>query len=188
MRRVSILLALSWSLPLHAAQSPARNTVGRGFANCDVGAFANPAAGRVPILAEPRNGARVLGRLPVWEDDGRAKGAYLDVMLISNGWARIANVASSTGKAPNGWIPARHLRFTMQTNVGFSEPTPKSKIVLTTGWFFGKTIQAIESCQGEWLKLKVRVDGSKPQTAWFRGACNNQETTCDGAVGDMAPE
>lgn len=153
---------------------------------CSVPAYAS--AGRKPIkvFEAPRGSADTLGYLPVSKDeDGKRKGAYVTIVSMQQGWALIADAASwdNSEQGPNGWVEARHLRLALQTSLGFASPNPDSTIVVATDWLMPNQILKLEDCEGEWVKARVLTKG-QGRSGWFRGACANQETTCDGVVGD----
>lgn len=153
---------------------------------CSVPAYASPDRKPVKVYSAPHRSADALGYLPVSKDeDGNRKGAYVTIISMQRDWALVADTVSwdISERGPNGWVEARHLRFTLQTNHGFASPNPESTILITTDWLMPSRIRKLEDCYREWVFVTVKSVG-KARKAWFRGACANQETTCDGVTGD----
>lgn len=142
------------------------------------------------VYAAPRRNAAARGELLLSRDEeGHRKGAYVTIADIDQGWALVTGVMSwdNMTEGPEGWVETRHLRFVLQTHSGFAAPDPQARIVVTApNWLTPAQIRTLEDCQGKWIKAAVRIQ-RKTRSAWFRGACANQETTCDGSVGDPLP-
>lgn len=104
-----------------------------------------------------------------------------------------------------GWIAASMAQVNIQSGIGRARPDAKSEalIDLKGDWLteFG-TIDAIRGCAGEWLLVDYRITQERtpggalealPEaeqrqgTAWFRGICQVEETTCDMASVDDKP-
>lgn len=96
-----------------------------------------------------------------------------------------------------GWIRSHLAQIGVQSSLGYARPDARSPRVLDlkgqwlteAGW-----VNGIRACSGEWLLLDFVLEnrgraGGAPAagrsapvttgTAWFRGICSIQETTCD---------
>jgi len=96
-----------------------------------------------------------------------------------------------------GWIPDNAAQIGIQSALGYARPDAGSPIILDLDddWLTDMgDLQAIRACSGPWLLLDYhlrrerRPSGalidipdteSRTGTAWFRGICANQYTTCD---------
>ena len=96
-----------------------------------------------------------------------------------------------------GWIPANAAQIGIQSALGYARPDAGSPIILDLDddWLTDMgDLQAIRACAGPWLLLDYhlrrerRPSGAlidipdtenRTGTAWFRGICANQYTTCD---------
>jgi len=96
-----------------------------------------------------------------------------------------------------GWIANDMIQFGVQSSLGYARPDPESPIVLDIGsdWLTDSAyIDAVRGCSGEWVLLdytlyayqtesggraEYPLEDRKKGTAWFRGLCANQYTTCD---------
>jgi len=96
-----------------------------------------------------------------------------------------------------GWIPANAAQIGIQSALGYMRPDADSPVILDLGsdWLTDMSdIQTIRACSGPWLLLDYRVRRERTptealldipdaairtDTAWFRGICANQYTTCD---------
>jgi len=104
-----------------------------------------------------------------------------------------------------GWIRSDSAQVGIQSSLGYAKPSADSPLIvdLNTGWLSDLAqIKDIRSCAGPWLLLdyktmhEYRKDGKfvklnsaeqKQGTAWFRGICSNQYTTCDMRSVDVPP-
>jgi len=96
-----------------------------------------------------------------------------------------------------GWIPDDAAQIGVQSALGHARPDTASPLVLDIGddWVtdMGWT-GAIRGCSGDWLLIDYQIERARtptgamidlPETkrltgtAWFRGICANQKTTCD---------
>jgi len=148
-----------------------------------------PVIRSAPSFAAPIIGRMTHKRLP--DGDG-LRGVGIEVTAISGDWVQIdattADPELGTVATPAGWIEVPDVYFVMQTSAGFSRPDAKSRQVYATDdWIYRKAILGIRDCRGGWLRLTINGDaeereGQKPNivTAWFRGFCGIEETTCDG--------
>jgi hypothetical protein len=161
-------------------------------APCAIEAYAAPYGKPVKIHAAPRRDAAMRGTLPLSRDEeGRAKGAYVTITAIDGRWAKVTGVTAwdydNNTASPDGWVEARHLRMVLQTHSGFAAPDPQSRVMVAApDWLMPGQIKQLEDCRSNWVKVAVRSSGRRI-SAWFRGACANQETTCDGTMGDPLP-
>lgn len=190
MRSIALLVLISAVTSSAVAGNLPSSTQQRDQSRCSIPAFADPDARPIAIRStHDRHGKRV-GTLPLsWSEDGQRKGAYMTIKKLESGRALISDVVSwdNITTAPSGWVEARHLRFVLQTFRGFADKDHLSPVVLTLDdWLFPRQIRQLAECDGEWVKAVVRIEGHN-RTAWFRGSCANQETTCDGLVGDPLP-
>lgn len=154
------------------------------------------------IRSAPTHHAPIVGTILPEELEGedQARGVDLRVDRIAGEFVHIAALPAVPERGlratPAGWIQQDGIFFTMQTAAGFSRPSEKSRqIFATDDWVYRKAIVRIEDCRKEWLKLVVANDEDyEPDdedmsrwtftTAWFRGFCGIEETTCDGVTGD----
>lgn len=133
------------------------------------------------------------------------------------GWLRIRDAQDREGSDINGrelpprpvyqgegWIRSHMAQVGIQSSLGYLRPDTRSPRVLDlqgrwltdAGW-----ISNIRACAGEWLLLDFVIEnrdrGGAPATgrsapvtigtAWFRGICSVQETTCDMRSVDNQP-
>lgn len=155
---------------------------------CAVSAYILPPA-EPAVRAMPRRSGAVVGRLKTAHYDvDDIEGADVTIVELRDGWARIAAASAwneVTHDIPAGWVETRHLAFVLQTELGFAAPDPDSAIAYSAeDWISSRQVRRYLGCRGEWLHLTVRDERGKPRTGWFRGACSNQRTTCDGTYGD----
>jgi hypothetical protein len=154
------------------------------------------------IRSAPSHHAPVIGTIVPERLEGEedARGVDLRVDRIAGDFVHVAALPAIPERGlratPAGWVQQDGVFFTMQTAAGFSRPSEKSRQVFATDdWIYRKMIVRIEECRGEWLKLVVANDDDYDAddedngrwtftTAWFRGFCGNEETTCDGVTGD----
>ncbi len=145
------------------------------------------------VRAGPSKTAKVIGSLPPAkksEDFEIPFATMFDVVEAKDGWFRIENAAEwavgqlEPSMLPKGWISGRFVGFNLQTEVGFAAPNPKSaRVFQSATWEGPPTKRGITDCAGEWVKINYGPV-SAPKQAWFRGVCGNQETSCDGVLGD----
>lgn len=159
---------------------------------CTVSGFASGGEA-VPVWSEPFIGSEPVGVLPApdpHDEMGGRMAAEFGVAEARGGWFRIENggqwLADHSNPPPpgiSGWISGRHVRFALQTHMGFAEPNPRSAIRYRSR--DGDEPDALVSldCRGEWVKLLFSQDG-EVREGWFRGVCANQETSCDMPPGD----
>lgn len=152
-----------------------------------------PVIRSAPSFTAPIIGRMTHKRLP--DGDG-LRGVDIKVSAISGDWVQIeatkADPEHGTLATPAGWVEVHDIYFVMQTSVGFSRPDAQSRQVYATDdWIYRKAILSIRDCREGWLKLTINGDaedleGEKPNivTAWFRGFCGIEETTCDGVGHD----
>ncbi|MFZ1467920.1 MAG: hypothetical protein WAT09_02970 [Paracoccaceae bacterium] len=143
-----------------------------------------------PSLTSPVKGVLAKGQ-PGTDDEGF--GAEFVVVEMVGGWARIAQVTGPDGigpGGPEGWMDGGYIQFVAQTGRGYAAPDAGSDPVYTgTEWPYA---QALLDCSGDWAQIRFDVldlTGRETvslgqTTAWVRGACSNQRTTCDGLSGD----
>ena len=101
-----------------------------------------------------------------------------------------------------GWIPDDAAQIGIQSALGYASPDAASPLLLDIGddWVtdMGWT-GAIRGCSGDWLLVDYQIERARTPTgalvdlpenerprgtAWFRGICANQKTTCDMASVD----
>lgn len=107
--------------------------------------------------------------------------------------------------AGEGWIPDDAAPIGIQSALGYADPDAASPLLLDIGddWVtdMGWT-GAIRGCSGDWLLVDYQIERARTPTgalvdlpeaerprgtAWFRGICANQKTTCDMASVDRRP-
>lgn len=181
-------IAPALALLLAPAATWAQDLVRVAPTTCSIEAYA-----RLPneprVRAAPSRKAAVVGRLRATRYDADdIEGAYVTVVAIRDGWAEIADAPAPNDLAhpvPGGWVPTEALGLILQTRLGFAAPSPTSAVVYRDDDDIGRDrIRDFLGCSGEWLHLRIRGQDRKPVSGWFRGACANQRTSCDGAQGD----
>lgn len=161
------------------------------------GFSADDDAVEVHILAGPSADDLIVGIAPrlVPEGEDFARSAEFDIVEMRGGWARVENVVSfdQTQNAGQGWIHGDLIWFSVQTEMAFAAPDAGAEVVWTgDNW---PVARAVLDCTGEWALIRfddVQLVGNDfvsqgEVTAWVRGACGLQETTCDGTYGDRRP-
>jgi hypothetical protein len=96
-----------------------------------------------------------------------------------------------------GWIAAEAAQVGIQSAIGYARSDADSAVIVDLGddWLTDMgTLEAIRGCAGPWLLIEYQlvhsrsatgalldlpVKTQKKETAWFRGICSNQATTCD---------
>jgi hypothetical protein len=172
----------------------------------------NP-AGRT-VYAAPDAGSRRLGRvLPPFDPKGSALAASFEVIDGHDGWIRIEGAgddpqlietkprAMYSGK---GWIRGEGVSVTFQGSQLFAAPdwTSDMTVLVRTG-FDAYRMTGLIGCDGSWAQGRWQIDDPAEAVrilpaalvsrtplvveGWATGACNIQETTCDGLFGDRPP-
>ncbi len=148
-----------------------------------------PVIRSAPSFAAPIIGRMAHKRLP--DGDG-PRGVDIKVTALSGDWVQVeatkADPEHGALATPAGWLEVHDIYFVMQTSVGFSRPDAKSRhIYATDDWIYRKAILNIRDCREGWLKLTINGDAEEREgeksnivTAWFRGFCGIEETTCEG--------
>jgi hypothetical protein len=170
---------------------------GPAFADgtCTLPGFgADDDAVEVHILAGPSDESPIVGIAPrlVPEGEDFARSAEFDIVEMRDGWARVENVVSFDGTqiALPGWIHGSLIWFVVQTEKAFAAPDAAADVVWSgDNW---PVARAILDCDGDWALIRfddVQLVGNDfvsqgEVTAWVRGVCGLQETTCDGLQGD----
>lgn len=143
--------------------------------------------------------------------------AEFDVTEARSGWLKIEHQtielpegADKSALSPPpyegaGWIPSGAAQIGIQSALGYARPDADSPLIIDLGgeWLTDvASIDAIRACSGGWLLVDYRRDSEpgsaadfydwpadRPDrgTAWFRGVCSNQRTTCDMASVDRRP-
>lgn len=187
LRASVVVLALLAPAAIHAQDAAADLPV----ATCSIQAYAQPPHDH-RVRAAPNRKAATVGRLRATRYDADdIEGAYVTIVALDNGWAKIADAPAPNELAhpvPGGWVPIDALGLNLQTRLGFAAPNPGSAVVHRDEDDIGRErIQRFLGCSGEWLHLRIRSLDGRPVAGWFRGACANQRTSCDGVPGDWAP-
>jgi hypothetical protein len=151
----------------------------------------------VHILAGPSAEDPIVGIAPrlVPEGEDFARSAEFDIIAMRDGWARVENVVSFDGTqtAGSGWINGNLIWFVAQTEMAFAAPDAAADVVWSgDNW---PVARAVLDCDGDWALIRfddVQLVGNDfvsqgEVTAWVRGVCGLQETTCDGTYGDVRP-
>lgn len=203
----SLLLAVSLTMPSAATPALAAAAKSERLPPEKV-CLLNPVSwvreDRLPpvIRSAPSYHAPIIGKLlpEQLEGEDEPRGVDLRVDRIAGEFVRIEALPAiperGLAATPAGWVQQDAVFFTMQTAAGFARPNEKSRQVFATDdWIYRKMIVRIEDCRGGWLKLVVANDDDYDAdaenngrwtftTAWFRGFCGIEETTCDGVTGD----
>ena len=178
--------ALALVVPMAALAQEACNIPAYSVGNLGV---------RIAVHEAPELSSPVLGALIRGENgtDDEGLGAEFTIVEAKDGWVRIAGVTGIDGVGPGGpegWIDGAYVRFVAQAELGFAAPDAGSDVAYANqNWPFA---QAVLDCSGEWAQIRFDLvqDGAEDwvalgqTTAWVRGACSNQRTTCDGVYGD----
>jgi len=186
---LAALLASTFAAPPPLAAQPAADREDRR--RCSVHGFAFGAES-VPVWAEPSDSSEPVGTLPPPDPGDDSEGqmsSEFDVVEARGGWFRIENGRAwgDTLDAPlrpvSGWISGRYVAFSLQTEMGFAEPDPRSAVRYRSRDRIQPHMLVALDCRGEWVKL-LFSDGGEIREGWFRGVCGIQETSCDSLVGD----
>jgi hypothetical protein len=155
------------------------------------------------VRSAPSSSAPIVGVLPPPESSEESGpdskfASEFHVAEARNGWFRIENakrwadtISGSNQKSaplPSGWISGKKIYVTIFSETGFSAPDAvKSDILWRGDWSdLQSSMTGMIDCKGEWAKVTyLTPKGTK--SAWFRGICAIQETTC-GAAWDSAAE
>lgn len=152
------------------------------------------------VKAEPWPSSATLGALPHGDadTDEATTGSTFIVTELQDGWARVEGVTGPEGRPvpQSGWIDIAAVHFVAQTELGFAKPDPSSTLVWSgADWPIVSGGQEgdirLLGCSGEWALLSFpAAAGENPNevSAWVRGLCNNQWTSCDGITGDHAAD
>ena len=163
---------------------------------CDFAAYTRSAdLGHIAIHAGPSATSDVVGMAPIEppESEYAQFGTEFRVLEMRDGWAKVTDVTSfdRTGKGPDGWIDGQQIGLSAQTSKAFAAADADSAVMWASEnlWPYA---DALLDCDGEWALVRFDdidisatpsvVTGSV--TAWVRGVCAAQETTCDGVKGD----
>ena len=178
--------AFTLALPMAALAQEACNIPAYSVGNLGVSIAVHDA----PELASPLLGSLVRGEMG---GDDEGLGAEFTIVEAKDGWVRIAGVTGIDGigpGGPEGWIDGAYVRFVAQAELGFAAPDAGSAVAYANhNWPFAL---AVLDCKGEWAQIRFDLLQDGPEdwvalgqaTAWVRGACANQRTTCDGVSGD----
>jgi hypothetical protein len=171
---------------------------------CNFGAWSSDTDPKgLNVRSGPFPGASIVGTLPPPESSEESGldtkfATEFHVAEAQNGWFRIegasrwaegmSNVPGEYPTLPSGWISGKKIYVTIYSSTGFSAPDVlKSEILWRGDWSdLQNDMTGMTDCKGEWAKITYRTPkGIK--SAWFRGICAIQETTC-GAAWDSAVE
>jgi hypothetical protein len=161
---------------------------------CDVGGWSvDPDLAGQNVRAGPSIDARVVGRLapfaPLRGGPVRPHGSRFTIIAASNGWFYIDTVSNPVMRGGRldyasspvrGWINGRFIRFTILSEVGFAEPSARSRSVWTGDP--QPVVGRLLDCRGEWARVRLERGGPEAG-AWFRGICGTSGF-CDGVMGD----
>lgn len=156
---------------------------------CTLAGFTKPTAPGSPVVFDaPMATANRLGVVPRTEDpDYGVMGGNFLIDEVQGEYAHITNVLawySSDETGPDGWILAADIAFTVQATKGYAAPDRASQVIYTgKDWIYPDQINTLLGCKDDWAHLSFS-DAAGEQTAWLRGVCSGQETTCDGVDGD----
>ncbi len=199
---LSVVAAFSCGIGLVQAK-PSSEKPSQGSL-CNFGAWSSdtdPAG--LNVRAGPSHSAAIIGTLPPPESSEESGpdsqfATEFRVAEAKNGWFRIesprrwAESLSGTPKKfpplPSGWISGKKIYVTIFSGTGFSAPDViKSKILWQGDWAdLQSAMTGMTDCKGEWVKATYKT-AKGIKSAWFRGVCSIQETTCGGAA-DQAEE
>lgn len=160
----------------------------------------------VTVYEAPSETASVLGYLP--NDSNSEDDRYsvqFEVTEARPGWLHIRNAQDWVGSDRDGkvlpsrsiyrgegWIRSHLAQVSVQSSLGYVRPDARSPrlVDLNGKWLtdVGQTL-GIRACSGDWLLLDFMIEDraaargtrapSATGTAWFRGVCSVQETSCD---------
>ncbi len=160
----------------------------------------------VPVYDAPSEAANIRGYLPndSNSDDDRYSVEF-EVTEARPGWLHIRNAQDREGSDRDGnalpprpvyrgegWIRSHLAQIGVQSSLGYVRPDTRSPRVLDLeGQWLTEVgqILGIRACSGDWLLLDFMIEDRDAAvgvrappatgTAWFRGICSIQETTCD---------
>lgn len=174
---------LAWTATAASASDSAAD--GR---RCTVSGFV-AGHGPVQVRTGPGPAFPAVGTLPAPDPDAEMyRTAGFDVVEARGGWFRIENGApwsASNEPSPGlaGWISGRDAAFSLQTHMGFAEPDPESAVRWRSRTMEEPDALAAIDCRGNWLQLLFNDQGAVRE-GWFRGVCDNRDTSCDRPPGD----
>ena len=156
--------------------------------NCKIGAYTNSHSYKKIIVRNaPTKNAKIIDILIPYYQFDEIKGTDLIIQDIKNDYAKVfyRDYAKRT-LSKIGWIETKTLAFNVQSEVAYSYPNIKAFPVYhgESEQIYHGNIDKIHACKNEWLQITFKPDNQKPIKAWTRGICANQETTCEGLLGD----
>ena len=146
---------------------------------------------KVPIRVKPSKSAKILGYLPPLVGEYTTR---FDILETRPGWLKITRADKRSAPYKDdkwekwslyngdGWIPATTAGVGVQSARGYAKPDVNSFRIIDLGsdWLTDNANVTIRACSGNWLLLDYTFHEKKQHgTAWFRGICQIQETTCD---------
>jgi hypothetical protein len=182
------ILLISAAAAITYARPPASASPAEGDRRCAVSGLVS-VEGPVHVRSGPGRRFPSTGIIPARDPNAEMdRPASFDVIEARGGWFRVANAAPwSASNEPvqgvSGWLSGREVAFSLQTHLGFAEPDPSSEVRWRSESMEEPETLAALDCSGEWVKLLFSRGGEVRQ-AWFRGVCDNPDTSCDMPPGD----
>lgn len=167
------------------------------------------------VYAEPDAKSRALGRVlgPFRATADYSLPISFEIIDGHDGWIRIRNAGDDPQLIETtprkmydgaGWIRGEGVSVTFQGHQLFARPDWTSDMtVLARDSFDSARMTALIGCDGSWAQARWQIDAAQeplrmlPEAivsraplvvqGWATGACNIQETTCDGLFGDRPP-
>ncbi|HEX8525459.1 hypothetical protein [Allosphingosinicella sp.] len=185
--RSLFLVAASAALASAAASEPAPADPPQAV-RCTVSGIV-ASEGPVVVRTAPGPASPAAGTLPPPDPQAELdRPASFNIAEARGGWFRVENAAPwsmSPLERPglSGWISGRDVGFSLQTHMGFAEPDPASAVRYRSRHMNEPDTLAALDCRGEWVKL-LFSEGGELRQGWFRGVCDNPDTSCDMPPGD----
>lgn len=209
--------ALTCSISAGSLAGPVTAVIPAGPSACSFDGWVSFAFdAQVPVHEGPSEETAILGYLPNRSNDPDEERYAVEfhVSEARPGWLRIQDAQDREGSDAGGrelpprpvyqgegWIRAHLAQVGVQSSHGYARPDARSERIVDlrgrwlteVGW-----VNGIRACSGEWLLLDFvledragitqgEVAGRSTGTAWFRGICSIQETTCDRRSADELP-
>jgi hypothetical protein len=188
-----LFLASNIPVPAIAKAAPKQKSL------CNFGAWSSdtdPAG--LNVRSGPSPSSRIIGKLPPPESSYESGpdsqfATEFSVVEARNGWFRIErprrwaeSMSATPDKFPplsSGWVSGKKIYVTIYSYTGFSAPDPvKSKILWRGDWAdLQSAMTGMTDCNGGWVKATYKTPAGI-KSAWFRGVCSVQETTCGSAA------
>jgi len=163
----------------------------------------------VAVRAAPSLRAHTLGVIPLVAAPYEYS-VQFQIVATRPGWLQIRGASDDYNENAGhprrsvfkgqGWIEAGAAGLRVQSGKGYARPDPASRRLLNQMEWLTDVgdVTAIRGCSGEWVLLDYAITRDSDQkplptsqqktgSAWFRGICTVEETTCDMPSVDGGP-